>query len=291
MTRAVNDPMKWKALMTSRRLLSAATLVALALALSACGSSGSSSSAPQRQEGTGGFGNGGAGGPGGPSGSGKVAAVSGRTAQVQGTAGQVAVSWTAQTRFTQQVAAKASELRVGDCVVAMPATPSASASPGAASTTIAAATVRITAASGGSCAVGRGFGGGGTPPSGRPSRQAGEAPSGAPSGGPNRRGGFGAFGEVASVDGPTFAVKQVRPGSTSSSSVTVTTTGTTTWTTLTSAAAKDVKVGRCVVSQGPTNSTGAVTAASIVISQPVNGQCTSGFGGGRFRSGGQGQTS
>jgi hypothetical protein len=287
--------MNWKAQMSSRRLLSAAALVALALALSACGSSGSSSSsAPQAQEGAGGgFGNR---GPGGPGGSGKVAAVSGRTAQVQSTAGQVAVSWTAQTRFTQQMAAKASDLRVGDCVVAMPTAPATNASPGASTTTVAAATVRITAKSGGSCTggFGRGGFGGGTPPTGGPSRQAGEAPSGAPSGGPNRRGGFGgfgAFGQVASVDGSTFTVKQVRPGSTSSSSVTVTTTGTTTWTTLASAAAKDVKVGRCVVSQGPTNSTGAVTAASIVISQPVNGQCTSGFGGGRFRPGGQGQNS
>ena len=51
----------------------------------------------------------GVGGQGGPGGSGKVAAVSGSTAQVQGQGGQVAVTWTAKTTFTQQVSAKASD--------------------------------------------------------------------------------------------------------------------------------------------------------------------------------------
>ena len=48
-------------------------------------------------------------GPGGPGGSGKVAAVAGSTAQVQGQGGQVAVTWTSKTTFTQQVSATAEE--------------------------------------------------------------------------------------------------------------------------------------------------------------------------------------
>ena len=53
-----------------------------------------------------------------PGASGKVAAVDGTTIQVQSPQdGQVAVTWTASTTFTQEVAASLADVKVGDCVV------------------------------------------------------------------------------------------------------------------------------------------------------------------------------
>jgi hypothetical protein len=41
-----------------------------------------------------------------------------------------------------------------------------------------------------------------------------------------------------------------------------------------------VTVGKCVTAQGTADSTGTVTATSVRISDPVNGQCSlGGFGG------------
>ena len=84
---------------------------------------------------------------------------------------------------------------------------------------------------------------------------------------------------MTEVDGSTFTVESARPGSDDTATVTVTTSDKTTWTTSAKATAKDVQVGRCVVSMGRTDSTGAVTAASITVSQPVDGQCAAMFGG------------
>jgi hypothetical protein len=266
--------------------------VALGLALSACGSGSSTGNgnpaAVTQQNGEGGA----AGGaPGGfPGGSGKVAAVAGSTAQVQGQNGQVAVTWTSSTRFTQQVAASVKDLKVGDCVTAMPAASSTGSSD---TSSVAAASVRISAPVSGSCTVGvrgqGGQGGGtrtgqGTPPEG--------APSGAPTDGA-RRGGFGAFGKVTAVRGTGFTVESTRPGATDTSKVSVTTSGDTTWTRSGKTTAKDVKVGSCVASMGKSDNTGAITAATIAVSQPVNGACTTMFGGpGRSNQGdGQAQNS
>lgn len=225
---------------------------------------------------------------------GTVAAVTGSTAQVQNPqTGQVAVSWTGSTRFTQQVAASLSAVKAGECVMVAPTQTSASAS--SQPTSITAATVRISKPVNGSCAAfGRGGPGGGrpsfsqgaaggdfTPPSG--------APSGFPSGGPGRGrtfGGFGAFGTVTAVSGTGFTVKSVFPSgggaSTGSTSVSVSVNGSTSYTTDAAAHPTDVKVGVCLRAQGSTDSTGAVTARTIALSQPVGGQCTAGF----FRAGG-----
>jgi hypothetical protein len=264
---------------------------ALGLALTACGSGqndGQSPAAATQQNGEGGAAGGGPGG-GFPGGSGKVAAVTGSTAQVQGQSGQVAVTWTAKTTFTQQVSTTAKALKVGDCVVAMPS----SASSGDTST-VAAASVRISTPVGGSCTNGfrgdqRGGQGGGS----RTDQQA--PPEGAPSGAPSdgaRRGGFGAFGKVTAVNGTGFTVESARPGSSDTSSVSVTTTSATTWTASAKATSTDVKVGRCVNSVGRPDSTGAITATSIAVSEPVNGQCAVMFGGpGMGRPGGETQNS
>jgi hypothetical protein len=209
--------------------------------------------------------------------------VSGRTAQVQNQSGQVAVTWTAKTAFTEEVATQASALKAGDCVVAMPAQ-TAGSSKTDADAPVAAATVRITAPVDESCTGGmRARTGGGTPPPG--------APSGAPSGGPGAGGGrngsfggLGVFGKVTAVSGSGFTVESALPGSGSTpTSTEVTTTADTTWTTTKKTTAKAVKVGRCVSSMGRPDSTGAITAVSMTVSSPVGGECTLGFGRGAAR--------
>ncbi len=85
----------------------------------------------------------------------------------------------------------------------------------------------------------------------------------------------GAVGEVTAVSATGFTVKSVMPGSSSSgtTSVTVTVAAGTTYTTTAKGAASDVKVGTCVAADGSTDQTGAVTARTIAISPPQDGQC------------------
>jgi hypothetical protein len=256
--------------------------VALGLAVSACGSGQNAAQGNPATFSQNGEGGAPGGAPGGPGGSGKVAAVSGSTAQVQGQGGQVAVKWTSKTSFTRQITVTAKDLKVGDCVVAMPASPSSEDT-----STIAAASVRISTPVNGSCTGGF-RGPGGTQGDGQAGGQR-TPPTDAPSGAP-RRGGFGAFGKVTAVNGTGFSVESARPGSDDTSSVAVTTSGDTKWTSSAKATSKDVKVGSCVASFGKADSTGAITAVSIALSQPVNGQCTATFGGfGRGRPGGSDQ--
>lgn len=216
-----------------------------------------------------------------PGADGKVAAVQGSTAQVQSEQnGQVAVSWTAGTTFTRQVRAKLADIKVGDCVVVAPADQTASGST-TPPTTVTAASVRITPKVDGAC----GFAGrdGGPQVNGGP-QGGGQPPSGAPSGGsrPQMRGFGGAVGDVTAVAANSFAVSSQMPGSSTRTTVTVTVGSTTTYTTTAKGTASDVKVGVCVLATGSTDSTGAVTARTIAISQPENGQC-GGFV--RFRAG------
>ncbi|MCW2854883.1 MAG: hypothetical protein JWR52_498 [Marmoricola sp.] len=231
-----------------------------------------------------------------PGASGLVAAVNGTTAQVQSPqSGQVAVSWTSGTTFTKQVSVKLADVKVGDCVVAMPV-PSASGSsttPTAPASAITAASVRITTPLGGSCTpttrAGGGGGFGGTPPGGGGNGPQfnGTPPSGAGRG-QFRFGGLGAFGKVTAVRANGFTVSQTRPAAASAAatttSVEVTTTATTAFTTTAKGSASDVKVGVCVRAQGKTDSTGAIAATSMALTPPVGGQCGSTF----IRSGGNG---
>lgn len=234
-----------------------------------------------------------------PGANGKIAAVDGSTAQVQSQqSGQVAVTWTSSTTFTQEVAATLSDVEVGDCVVALPDPDSAGSSDSSAETQVTAATVRITATSGDCAGIGGpgGPGGGqrpdfnGTPPSG--------APTGFPSDGPGGgrlRGAFGASGKVTAVSSTGFTVDAVRPGvggagssdDTTTTPVTVTVGTSTTYTTNAKASAADVKVGRCMLAQGTADDTGAVSATTVALSTAVDGEC----GGGFFRSRDGGQTS
>ncbi len=260
-----------------RRTLSTVSLAALALtgalALGACGSS-SSASTPAPSASRSGSGQGGGGQRAGAAG--LIAAVTGSTAQVQSTSSQTAVTWNDKTTFSKTVPATAAALKVGQCVSARAATSgSGNAANGGASapTSIDAATVALSDPVGGSCA---GPGGGQGGPSGG---------AGTPSPRPSRSGGFdgrgfggGAFGTVASVGSGSFTVTQAARGNQPASTITVTYAASTTFTTQATAAATDVKVGGCLQASGPHDSTGAVTATSIRLSDPVNGTCQTGFG-------------
>jgi hypothetical protein len=296
-----------------RTLLTAASTAGtgalLIFAVSACGGSSTPSTATptsgaqqQTQSARPGFGSGG--GQRFPGASGKVAAITGKTLQVQSAqSGQVAVTYTAKTTFTEAVKANAAALKVGGCVSVR-----STAAPG----TTAAATDPVTAASlqlsdpvKGECGVrggfaggfgsggfgGGGFGGGGFGGGTRPSG----APTGTPGSGRGAGGGFGGArpvsGRVTAVDGSTITVAAVSFGAgrgaggtaspaptPSTTAVEVTTTAATTYTKTVSGSAKNIAVGQCVTAIGSANDTGAVTA-TVIASQPaVNGECSTGFG-------------
>jgi len=255
-------------------LLGAAALGA-ALALSACGSSGANPPASSA-----------AGGPvdqgtpsGAPAASGKVAAISATTMQVQNEqTGQVAVSWSASTKFRHQVAVTIADVKAGDCVAAV--APSGTDS---SATSFTATTLTISPAVNGSCTAGGsgGPGGGrftGAPPSGFPS---GKLPSGLPSGVQGRPIAAVAAGKVTSVSGSTLVVaaRQFGSSSTSTTNKTVTVDEKTKITTEAATTSTSLKVGKCVTAQGKADSAGTVAATSVRITDPTNGQCALFFGG------------
>lgn len=258
----------------ARRLAAACGAVLLLLGTAACGNGGDGGNGgatgptgerggPQtRQDGPGG------GRP--PGVNGKVAAVDGSTAQVQGVDGQVAVTWTGSTSFTTEVGAALSDVKVGDCVaVGTGEQPSSDSTP---STEVTAASVRIIERTDGSCGpTVRGPAG----PDGSGPQSYGGPPPGA-GGGPRpqvRVG--GAIGEVTAVSATGFTVDSIVPGESGSDTraVQVSVGAGTTYTTTAKGAASDVKVGVCVVAGGTTDDTGAVTAKTIAVSQPQDGQC------------------
>ncbi|WP_332644633.1 hypothetical protein [Aeromicrobium sp.] len=204
-----------------------------------------------------------------PGGSGKVIEVSGSTAQVQGNGSQVAVSWTDSTTFTAQVSADASAVTVGSCVMVT----SEQSGDSTSTTEVAAASVSVTKKTDGACLPG---GPGGGRPTDLPSDMPTDMPTDMP-GGP--RGGF-AVGEVTAVSGSGFTVESMGLGSENESTteVTVTTSDATTYSTTKTGAASDVKVGVCMTSRGEADDTGAITATTIALSQPVDDEC-GGFGG------------
>jgi len=114
--------------------------------------------------------------------------------------GQVAVTWSGATSFTNTVSTTMNAIRAGDCVFAIG--PSGSS---AAATTFTAATLSVSSPVNGACgAAGRGGGQGqGTraPRSGFPG--GGARPSGAPGGGV---GAAAANGSVTSVSGSTIVI-------------------------------------------------------------------------------------
>jgi Domain of unknown function (DUF5666) len=216
-------------------------------------SSSSASAGPARQ--------------GGPAASGRIAAISGSTMQVQNPqTGQVAVTWSRATKFTHMVDTTLAAVRAGDCVTATaPSGTSASA------TSFTATTLVIGAQADGTCGAAVGPGDG-QPPTG--------APSAPPSGPPPSAPAAVASGTVGSVSGSTLVIAARRVGSNSTRTVTVTVDSNTKITTDATTTSKSVKVGKCVSAQGAADSTGTVAATRIRISDPVNGQCALGPGGG-----------
>jgi Domain of unknown function (DUF5666) len=249
------------ALLTARRtLIVGGVVLAVGLTLAACSGS-SASSSPSSPAPAGGGDGAAAGGGARPGAAGQVAAISGTTMQVQSQqAGQVAVTWTSSTSFSHGVEMTLSAVKSGDCVIAT--APSEPSGP-----SFTATAVSISSPVNGQC-------GGGQRPSG-------QRPSGFPSGGPGGGQGRAAFanGTVSSVSGSTIVIAARQPGSngaTTDRSVTVD--GSTKLTTQQATTASSLKVGLCVAAQGSADSTGAVTATSVRMSDPVNGQCQQGFG-------------
>jgi hypothetical protein len=257
-------------------MLLAAGLALTVAALAACGGGSSSGATTQQSSGAAANGAGPVAGANAPAASGLIADVSGSTMQVQSQQnGQVAVSWSTATSFTDTVPTTVRAIKAGDCVLAVG--PSGS-SPSATSFT--SATLSVSPPVNGACgAAGRGNGQGqGTraPRSGFPG--GGPRPSGAPGGG----GAAVANGSVTSVSGSTIVIAS-RAGGTGPTSRTVTVGASTTIITLAKATSRAVKVGRCATVQGAADSSGTVAATTVRITNPVNGQC-----GGRFGAGASG---
>lgn len=166
---------------------------------------------------------------------GEIADVKGRIAQVQNEmTGQVAVSWTDDTTFTEEVDASFDDVSVGTCVA------------------VTDQTVRITE----EC----------DQPADLPS----DLPSDLPTELPERV--MATVGEVTAVSATGFTVQGL-----GDEEVDVDVTDDTTFTTTADATADAVEVGRCLSAQGETDDTGAVTAATISVSDPVDGACSGGF--------------
>lgn len=213
---------------------------------------------------------------------GVIAAADSGVLQVQSPmTGQVAVTVTADTEITDQVAGAFADVEVGSCVVVQPADDAETG-------TTTAESVSISQPGDEGCAAGPGGFGGmrGDRPSGRPSDRPSGFPSGGPSGRPGGGAGFGVTGEVTAVDSGGFTVLARVPGSDGEQENVVSVTGTTTFTTQQAADASALTVARCIRATGETDDTGAVTAEQVSVSDAVDGECV--MGGLGRRMGGQG---
>ena len=261
----------------------------LMLLLAACGGATSSSAAPQTgstpaagPRAAGGFGFGGT-----PAVTGLIAAWSNHTMQVQGATAQTAVSVTSSTRITQESSTTAKAVTVGSCVTVRdgsirPLTGASAAptsAPSASGGPVTATSVVVRPAVNGRCDAATGAPSAGFTPRARPSG----VPSTFPSGG-RFRAAFGASGQVTSLTSSGFVVRESRAGG--AAPVSVVTTSTTSYTTTTTATSAAIRTGECATALGKTDSTGAMTAASVVLSTPVNGGCTASGFGGRFQRNG-----
>jgi hypothetical protein len=261
--------------------------------------------------------------------SGTLAALNGSSIEVQNpTSGQVTVSWTPSTTFSQVQTVSSSTLAVGDCVSATGAAPKTKTKSKTAAFT--ATTVSIShPGTNGTCSAVGGFGGaaagglgggggfagrgfagrGGSSGSGSGSFK---PPSGTfPGGGTARRaaGAFGgvAFGKVTSVSGSVITVAGERfaptttKGTKSSSKTSkktppkpvkttskVTFTSSTAFTQTVTASSSALAVGLCVTALGPAGDTGAITASTISLRPAPSSGCVSFSGAAGFGRFGRG---
>ena len=232
-------------------------------------------------------------GPGGGGGaSGEIASVTGTVMQLRSTDAQTAVTWTDATTFSATVDGTLADVTVGSCVVAVSA--STSDTDTDSSAPVEATSVQITQPTDDRTCAG-GFGGGpsfgGDRPDGAPTDMPtmpeGERPDGAPTdlppGGGMRSFSGGAIGTVTAVDGSTLTVETAGPDD-ETTTRTVTVTDATTYTTSVPADASAIVVGQCASARGEADDSGKVTATSITVSAPTDGECSAGmvqrFGGG-----------
>ncbi|KQY24167.1 hypothetical protein ASD16_00960 [Cellulomonas sp. Root485] len=232
-------------------------------------------------------------GPGGGGGgaSGEIASVTGTVMQLRSTDSQTAVTWTDATTFSATVAGTLADVTVGSCVVAV--STSATGTDTDTSAPVEATSVQVTQPTDDGTCTG-GFGGGpafgGERPDGAPTdlptMPEGERPDGAPTDlppGGMRSFSGGAIGTVTAVDGSTLTVESTG-GDDETTTRTVTVTDATTYTTTVAADASAIVVGQCASARGEADDSGKVTATSITVSAPTDGECSMGmlqrFGGG-----------
>ena len=247
------------------------------LLLAGCGSTGSTAAPAAQPTSVGQAGNRGGMGAADPGRvSGEIAAVDGKTLQVQDANAQTAATYTSQTRFTAQVTDSVSDVGKGDCVVVFSSSTDQNASG------VTATAVSVSESVDGTCAAG--FGG---RPSGPPSRQpsadgqapsaapGGGQPSGAPSGGMPDGGGRPRSGKVTAISGDHLTVAVSQPGSKDTTAdVAVTTTDKTTVTVTKASKASAAKVGVCATVNGKADDTGAVAATTITLRDAGADGCT-----------------
>lgn len=218
--------------------------------------------------------------------SGLIASISDGVLQVQGADEQNAVSYDDATTVSETVSGDLDAIVVGSCVVVMGTSDGADAEGDDATGAVTAESVTVSDAVDGECTGG--FGGGGAPSGGMP--EGGEMPSGAPADGEmpsvapsgaadggGMGGGF-AVGLVTAVDGDAVTVESSFGEETTTSSVL--TTADTTVTTTVSSDSSALEVGRCVTVQGEADDAGTVAATALTVTDTVDGECTTGFGGG-----------
>jgi hypothetical protein len=236
-----------------------------------------------------------------PGASGSVAAITGSSMEVQNPqSGQVTVSWTKSTAFTETVKVGATSVVAGDCVSAV-----GTLSKGK----VTATTVTVSRASSGQCDRGGrfgGFGSGGVGGGGfvggrggaggrsgsRPKGGSTPPSSGARSGFPGGGNFAIASGKVTSVSKDTLVISgfstsglTTRPtaGSKTKTKPTTVKVGVTTSTTYSETKrtkSSHLAVGDCVTAGGKSNSTGAVKATTVRITSTGHKSCTTGFTGG-----------
>lgn len=223
--------------------------------------------------------------------SGEIAAASDGLLQVQDAQSQTAVSYTADTGITREVAAQLSDVAVGVCVTGIGGGESSEALTG----------VTISEAVDGACASGPGGrgGAGGEMPEGFEPPTGGEAPEGLPEGAePPEDGGQPADGErpegmpegmapggpggfstgiVTAVDETTITIDAVAmDGETSPQELVVD--DATAFTRVAAATSEALATGACVVATGEYDGD-RYAATSLAVSEPGEDGCNAGFGG------------